>query len=48
LLQVASLSNFVFKAGIVAILGRGRLLGRIALVFGAALVAGVGVLWFWP
>jgi uncharacterized membrane protein (DUF4010 family) len=45
---VASLSNFVFKAGIVAILGRGRLLGRIALVFGAALVAGVVILMVWP
>lgn len=45
---LASLSNFVFKAGIVAVLGRGRLLGRIAAVFGAAVVGGILLLAFWP
>ena len=45
---LASLSNLVFKAGIVAVLGGGRLFGRIALLFGAAIAAGVAILWLWP
>lgn len=45
---LASLSNLVFKAGIVAVLGGGRLFLRIALLFGAALAAGAVILWFWP
>jgi len=45
---VASLSNLVFKAGIVAVLGHRRLLGRVAVVFGVALLAGLLVLALWP
>jgi uncharacterized membrane protein (DUF4010 family) len=45
---LASLSNLVFKAGIVAVLGSRRLFGRVALLFGAALVAGGLILWLWP
>ncbi len=45
---VASLSNFVFKAGIVAALGQRRLLGTIAFVFGVAVAAGLAILAFWP
>jgi len=44
----ASLSNLVFKAGIVAVLGQRRLFGRIAAVFGIALAAGVLILTLWP
>jgi uncharacterized membrane protein (DUF4010 family) len=45
---VAALANLVFKAGIVAVLGSRRMLGRIALLFGAAVVAGGVILWVWP
>jgi uncharacterized membrane protein (DUF4010 family) len=45
---LASLSNLVFKAGIVAVLGSRRLFGRVALLFGAALAAGGLILWLWP
>jgi uncharacterized membrane protein (DUF4010 family) len=45
---LASLSNLVFKAGIVAVLGSRKLLGRIALLFGAALGGGALILWLWP
>ena len=36
---LASLSNLVFKAGIVAVLGSRALLGRMAVLFGAAMSA---------
>lgn len=45
---LASLSNLVFKAGIVVALGSRALLGRIALLFGAAMVGGGMILWLWP
>jgi uncharacterized membrane protein (DUF4010 family) len=45
---IAALSNLVFKAGIVAALGSRRLLGRIAVLFGAALAGGGAILWLWP
>ena len=45
---LASMSNLVFKAGIVAALGAKALLGRIALLFGAALAGGGLILWLWP
>jgi uncharacterized membrane protein (DUF4010 family) len=45
---IASMSNLVFKAGIVAVLGHRRLFGRIALLFGATLAAGGAILWLWP
>ena len=45
---LASMSNLVFKAGIVAALGSRGLLGRIALLFGAAIAGGGLILWLWP
>lgn len=45
---VASLSNFVFKAGIVAVLGNRALLRRISILFGAALLSGSAILLLWP
>jgi uncharacterized membrane protein (DUF4010 family) len=45
---LASMSNLGFKAGIVAALGSKALLGRIALLFGAAMVGGGLILWLWP
>lgn len=48
LILVGSLSNLVFKAGLVAVLGHRRLRGRILTAFGVSFVAGVGLLVFWP
>jgi len=45
---LASMSNLGFKAGIVAVLGSRALLGRIALLFGVAMVGGGLILWLWP
>jgi uncharacterized membrane protein (DUF4010 family) len=45
---LASLSNIVFKAAMVAVLGTRRLLAWVGSLFGIALVAGVAILWFWP
>lgn len=45
---IAALSNLVFKMGIVAVLGSRRMLGRVAVLFGAALVGGGVILWVWP
>ena len=45
---VASLSNLVFKAGMVAVIGGRQLLRFILPAFGAVLVAGVCVLLWWP
>lgn len=45
---LASFSNLLFKAGIIAALGTWRLFGRIALFFGLALAGGAVVWWLWP
>jgi uncharacterized membrane protein (DUF4010 family) len=45
---LASLSNLVFKGGIVAVLGSRALLGRIAVLFGALLLGGGLVFFLWP
>lgn len=45
---VASLSNLVFKAGMVAVIGGRKLLAYILPAFGAVLVAGACILAFWP
>ena len=45
---VASLSNLIFKAGIVAALGDGGLLRRISILFGGALLSGIAILLLWP
>ncbi len=45
---IAVLSNLVFKMGVVAVLGSRRMLGRIAVLFGAALLGGGVILWLWP
>jgi len=48
LILVGSMSNLVFKAGVVATLGHARLRKRIFAVFGAAVAGGVAILLFWP
>jgi uncharacterized membrane protein (DUF4010 family) len=45
---LASFSNLLFKAGIVAALDTWRLFGRIAFFFGLALAGGGVVWWLWP
>lgn len=45
---LASMSNLVFKAGIVAALGSRKLLWQVALLFLAALAGGAVILWLWP
>jgi uncharacterized membrane protein (DUF4010 family) len=45
---IASMSNLGFKAGLVAALGGRGLLRRISILFGAALLSGVAILWLWP
>jgi uncharacterized membrane protein (DUF4010 family) len=47
LILVAAMSNLVFKAGTVAVLGSKRLLGRIALLFGIACGLILAVILFW-
>jgi uncharacterized membrane protein (DUF4010 family) len=48
LILVASMSNLVFKAGTVAIIGNRALLVRAGTFFGLAFVAGALILIFWP
>lgn len=48
LILVGTLSNLVFKAGMVTVLGHRRLRGRILAAFGVSFAAGVGILLFWP
>jgi len=45
---IASMSNLMFKAGIVALLGDRGLLRRVLILFGLALLSGGGILWLWP
>jgi uncharacterized membrane protein (DUF4010 family) len=45
---LASMSNIVFKAGVVASLGSRALLWRVGAMFAAALAAGGAILALWP
>jgi uncharacterized membrane protein (DUF4010 family) len=45
---VATLSNLIFKAGVVAMLGHRQLLVKVASLYGIVLVAGALMLIFWP
>jgi len=45
---IASLSNLVFKTGIVALLGGRALLKRVATLFGLAMIVGLAILLLWP
>ncbi len=48
LILTALLTNLIFKAGMVAILGGRRLLGYITLLFAPPLLGGGMLLWLWP
>ncbi|MGE4492710.1 MAG: MgtC/SapB family protein [Syntrophotalea sp.] len=48
MMMIGALSNILFKAGVVALMGSRRLLGRIAALFGLSLAGGILLLWFWP
>ena len=45
---VGAMANLAAKAALVALLGEPRLLGRIAIGFGAAAATGAALLWFGP
>lgn len=45
---VAALSNVVFKAGMIAVIGGKHLLKRISLYYGIALAVGIAVIFLWP
>jgi uncharacterized membrane protein (DUF4010 family) len=45
---VASLSNLLFKAGMVAVIGGRKLLGFVLPAFAAVLVVGAALLLWWP
>jgi uncharacterized membrane protein (DUF4010 family) len=45
---IAALANLVFKGGIVAVTGGRILFLRVLPVYGAALLTGLGILFFWP
>jgi len=42
------MSNLVFKAGAVVLLGSRAMLKRVAVVFGLSLAGGAAILLFWP
>lgn len=48
LILIASMSNLVFKAGMVAVAGNRRLLWQVALLFAIPLLTGACLLWLWP
>jgi len=45
---IGSMSNLVFKAGIVVMMGASRLFWPIACAFGALMAVGSLLLWLWP
>ena len=48
MMMLGAMSNILFKAGAVAVLGDRRLFSRIVVLFGFSLVGGVALLWLWP
>lgn len=48
MMLLGALSNILFKAGAVAVLGNRRLFSRITLLFGTSLAGGAAILLFWP
>lgn len=48
LLVVAALANLVFKAGVIGVLGQGRLLRKIGPFFALPLLGGLVLLGLWP
>ena len=47
LILIAAMANIFFKGTAVAFIGNSGLAIRVALLFGASLVSGAGILWFW-
>jgi uncharacterized membrane protein (DUF4010 family) len=48
MMLVGAMSNILFKGAIIGILGRPRLLRRIAVLFSLSLGGGLLLLWLWP
>jgi len=44
----AAMANFVFKFGIVAVLGSAALTWRVGVAFAMALASGGAIIWLWP
>jgi uncharacterized membrane protein (DUF4010 family) len=47
MILVGGMSNLVFKAGIVAVVGSRRLRAPVLISFGATILAGVAILLLW-
>ncbi|PWW82739.1 hypothetical protein CR164_03075 [Prosthecochloris marina] len=48
MMMLGAMSNILFKAAAVAVLGNRQLFFRIALLFGISLAGGIALLLFWP
>jgi len=48
LIMAATLATTLFKGGVVAFLGGSALLKRIAVLYGIAIVSGIGIIFLWP
>ncbi len=48
MILIGAMSNLVFKAGAVALLGSRAMLKRVAIVFALSLAGGLAILLFWP
>lgn len=48
IILIAAMSNLVFKAGIVGVLGGMKVFAMVTTLFGACLAAGGLILWLWP
>jgi uncharacterized membrane protein (DUF4010 family) len=48
MIMVGAMSNLIFKACAVGLLGSPRLLKRVLLIFGISLAGGVALLLLWP
>jgi len=48
MMMLGALSNILFKAGAVAVLGERKLFVSITLLFGLSIAGGAALLWLWP
>jgi uncharacterized membrane protein (DUF4010 family) len=48
LIVLATMANFVFKGGLIFVVGSRRLFKRVALPFSLAIITGMALIYFWP
>jgi len=48
LIILATMANFVFKGGLILVVGSRGLFKRVALPFSLAIIAGMALIYFWP